>query len=271
MLVEDVDIRRAAYGIYRPEFENHVYRRLRLASVSAEPFNRGLDDNSLQHGTITVDGLVFAEMSNGGIPLIQISDNNPSGAAASHFRNVEVVDRRDNNRRALVDRGGGPRPTPRTETSVPIYLHDYYGPGRHALVMSTAARDFPADDKRFRAEPPLTGSESRVCEVTDVEFPELLQPVDDLPPATIITYPPADSVVRAVDGRITVRGTTTDNTATRRVRVNGVDARDLDFNFHQWEVTLTGVEPGTLTIEAQAEDESGNVEQTPHRIRVEVR
>ena len=33
--------------------------------------------------------------------------------------------------------GGGPRPTPKTEKGVPVYLHDWFGPGRHAKVVST--------------------------------------------------------------------------------------------------------------------------------------
>ena len=35
--------------------------------------------------------------------------------------------------------------------------------------------------------PKLTGDESRAAEVTDVAFPNPLHPVDDLPPATVIT------------------------------------------------------------------------------------
>jgi hypothetical protein len=65
MLVEDVNIHDAAYGVYRPWFENHVYRDLKIASTGAEPFNRGLDDSSLQHGSITVDGLTFSDLGYG--------------------------------------------------------------------------------------------------------------------------------------------------------------------------------------------------------------
>ncbi len=189
MLIEDVSIDNAVYGVYRPEFENHVYRNLRIASTSSEPFNRGLDDNSTQYGSISVDGLTFASFGYGGIPLIQMSDNNPSGAAESHFRNVKLIDRHDKDRRALVDRGGGSRVEPRTPTSVPVFLHDYYGPGRDAKVLSTHDKSFPSGSDEYREERPLTGRESRVTETRNVAFPKLLDPVDNMPPATIITSP----------------------------------------------------------------------------------
>jgi len=270
MLVENVTIDGAAYGIYRPEFNNHVYRNLVIANTSAEPFNRGQDDRSVQSGTIAVDGITFANFRHGGVPLIQLSDNNLSGKAESHFRNVKIADREDGERRALVDRGGGPRPTPETPTSVPVFLHDYFGPGRHAKIVSTAARDFGSSQEKFRKQPPITGSESAVAEVHDVEFPQLLDPVDDLPPATVILSPARGHTAKLDGDILVVRGTTTDNGRTRKVIVNGVPAKDVDYNFHRWEARLTGIQPGKLEIVARAEDESGNVEQTPHKLTVVV-
>jgi hypothetical protein len=270
MWMESIDIDHAVYGIYRPEFENHVYRDLRISATSSEPFNRGLDDESKQHGVITVDGLTFADVQYGGIPLIQMSDNNPSGKAASHFRNVQLIDRRDRNRRALVDRGGGAEIDPETPTSVPVFLHDYFGPGRHAKVVSTAAQDFSKQDQAYRQEKPLTGEESRVSEVRNVTFPTLLEPVDDTPPATIITSPASAMTVKREGESLIVRGTTTDNVRTKRVWVNGVEARDSDYNFHRWEVTLSGVKPGPLDLVAHAEDEAGNIEINRHKLSVVV-
>jgi len=66
------------------------------------------------------------------MPLIQISDDNMSGTAESHFRNVKVTNWTGDKGRAIVNLGGGPRPTPKTEKGVPIYLHDHFGPGRTA-------------------------------------------------------------------------------------------------------------------------------------------
>jgi hypothetical protein len=120
MLLEHVHIEHATYGIYRPALENHVYRDITIAEVTSEPFNRGMDDASTQTGRLTVDGLTFLRFPNDShIPLIQMSDNNATGEAESHFRNVNLVDRKDGSRRALVNRGGGARTPQLTERGVP--------------------------------------------------------------------------------------------------------------------------------------------------------
>jgi hypothetical protein len=194
------------------------------------------------------------------MPLIQMSDDNPTGTAESHFRNLRVIDRHDNNRRALVNLGGGPRPTPKTPTSVPVYVHDYYGPGRHAKVVSTRAGDVRADtETKYREEPPLTGDESRVVEVRNISFPKLLDPVDDLPPATVIT-----SLRKLQDGRFSIQGTTSDNGTVTQVLVNGQKATEIAPNFAQWSVTLDAAQLDHDRIAAHAIDAAGNVEKRPH-------
>jgi hypothetical protein len=272
MWIERVEIDHAAYGIYRPWFENHVYRDLTISDTNTEPFNRGLDDDSTQHGTITVDGLTFRGVRRDDhVPLIQISENDASGGAESHFRRVQVVERRDGEKRALVNRGGGPRFESNTPSGVPIFLHDHYGPGRHARIESVRAKDFGADGSSYRSEPPLTGDESRVAEVQGVEFPVLLSPEDDQAPATIITWPRAGIPVVPSDGVVVVEGTTTDDFRTARVIVNGVEAQDVDFEFHRWRATLRDVERGPLEIHAHGVDATGNVETTGHRVVAEIR
>ena len=271
MLVENLRIDRAAYGIYRPWFDNHVYRNIHMSRMSTEPFNRGQDDDSDQAGSITVDGLTFSSIGYGGaMPLIQMSDNNLSGKAESHFRNVKVEGEIRENRWPLVNRGGGAVVKPRTEKGVPIYLHDYYGQGQHAKVMMTDAPDLGADKLDYRKEAPLTGAHAVVAHVSDVAFPKLLDPIDDQPPATAINYPARGVPVFIKDGKLIIGGTTTDNEKTKRVFVNGIEAKDVDYNFHQWEVTLENVKPGKLIIKAHAEDVSGNVEQTPHEMIIVV-
>jgi hypothetical protein len=265
LLVEGMRIHRAAYGVYHPNYDRHVYRNLLISETDTEPFNRGHDDLSVQYGVLAVDGLTFAGNRMSSMPLIQISDDNPTGTAESHFRNVQVIARRDRHRRALVNLGGGPRPTPKTPKGVPIYLHDWYGPGRHAKVVSTRARDLIGDGNAYRADEPLTGDESRVAEVRGVKFPRLLDPLDDLPPATVITH-----VGPLAGGKVVVRGTCSDNGPVKRVVVNGKEARALAANFAEWEATLEGVKPGALTLTARAEDAAGNVERTPHVLAVRV-
>ncbi|MBW3540459.1 MAG: G8 domain-containing protein [Planctomycetes bacterium] len=268
MLMENVRIDRAAYGIYRPAFENHVYRNLHISRVAAEPFNRGMDDASAQVGRITVDGLTFEDFSPYGLALVQMTDNDLSGEAACHFRNLELVDVHP--RRAVFDRGGGAKADPITETGVPYFIHDHFGSGRHAKIVSTKAADLLAAGGEFGESRPLTGEESRIAEVTGVEFPQLLDPIDDLPPATVVTSLSPAVPVKAADGVLIVRGTTTENFRTKKAVVNGVEAANLDYNYHLWEARLTDVKPGRLEIVAHSEDEAGNIEQVPHRFTVTV-
>ncbi|MCZ6795785.1 MAG: hypothetical protein O7J95_19430 [Planctomycetota bacterium] len=266
MLVEDVTIHRAAYGVYRPWFENHVYRNLLISHTHTEPFNRGLDDRSAQHGKITVDGLTFLGVrQSSSMPLIQISANNVSGDAESHFRNVRVLDRLDRGRRALVNLGGGPRLEPTTPKGVPIFIHDFYGPGRHAKVVSTRARDLLSDGSDYRKQPPLTGDESRVAEVRGLRFPELLSPVDDLPPATVVLR-----VLPAKDG-VLLRGVSYDNGEVASVVVNGRPARVVSRNAGvvDWEIRLAV--PADRIVIAHATDRAGNVETTGHELRLDGR
>lgn len=258
MLIEDVVIHRAVYGVYRPWFENHVYRNLEISETSGEPFNRGLDDRSLQHGVITVDGLLFRGFRYSSIPLIQISANNATGKAESHFRNVRIEDRRDGGRRALVNLGGGPRLTPKTPKGVPIYIHDWYGPGVHAKVVSTRAKDLLNDGNRYRPDPPLTGDESVAAKVRDIAFPQLLDPVDDLPPATVILR------VRR-DGRsLRVSGVSHDNGRISKVIVNGREAGIVARGpgVIDWQVELPIAD--TRELRAHGVDAAGNIERNAH-------
>ncbi|HSQ57410.1 MAG TPA: hypothetical protein VLM40_16935, partial [Gemmata sp.] len=255
--VENLTLHRVHYGVYHPNYDNHFYKNVVIAHSNTEPFNRGHDDDSVQYGLLAVDGLAFDGCRSGGMPLIQITDNNPTGRAVTHMRNVKTINWSDGSRqKALANLGGGPRPTPKTERGVPIYFHDWFGPGRTAMVVSTRSGEFKADPTGFQSEPPLTGDESRVAEVKDIPFPNPPVLVDDLPPATVITS--VDTFRR--DGRLTVRGVCTDNGEVKRVIVNGTDAKSVAGDFAEWVVVL---EANTTRIEAKAEDTAGNVERTP--------
>jgi hypothetical protein len=257
VLVENMKIHKAEYGVYHPNYDNHVYRNLLISQTNTEPFNRGHDDVSVQYGKLTVDGLTFAGIRSGDhMPLIQISDDNPTGTAITHMRNLKLVDWKGTKKRAVVNLGGGPRPTPKTEKGVPIILHDWFGPGRHARIVSTRSKELNLDGIDYREEPNLTGDESRVAEVKGIDFPKLLDPVDDLPPATVITH------VTGKNGKWLVRGTTSDNGPIKRVLVNGQEAKSLSPNFAEWEIHLDAV--GERRISAHAEDMAGNVEKLPH-------
>ena len=192
--------------------------------------------------------------------MIQISANNVTGAAESHFRNVKVPDRTRDDRWPLVNLGGGPRLKPSTPKGVPIYLHDYYGKGRHAKVVSTRAKDLLADGNKYRQDPPLTGNESVAAEVKNVDFPILLDPIDDIPPATIVTS------IRRDGNKVTVRGISHDNSRIRAVRVNGKPATLSAATDGVADFKIVFDAPATGTYIAQGIDDAGNAEETPHEV-----
>ena len=101
----------------------------------------------------------------------------------------------------------------------------------------------------------MTGDESRVLEVRDVAFPQLLDPVDDQPPSTVITH-----VTRTAVGWL-IRGSAADNGEIKEVTVNGVAARAVRENYAEWEVTLP--KQDSVEITALARDAAGNVEKQP--------
>jgi hypothetical protein len=261
--VENLALHKVAYGVYHPNFDNHFYKNVLISQTNTEPFNRGHDDLSVQYGPLVVDGLTFDGCRSGGMPLIQISDDNPTGKAETHMRNVKTVNWSDGSRaKALANLGGGPRPKPKTDKGVPIYFHDWFGSGRTALIVSSRSPEFKADPSKFHAEPPLTGDESRVAEVKDVAFPQPPEIVDDLPPATVITR-----VIRG-KGVVTVMGCSSDNGAVKTVLVNGQKVMLRQGNFGEWGITLKDVPDGPLTIEARAADAAGNGEKTPAVVMV---
>jgi len=257
VLLENLQIHKCYYGIYHADFIRHVYRDLTISETPDEPFSSSFGDTSVQHGGLTVDGLVFQDVRKGNRMLIPLTHINASGTAASHFRNVRRVGHNDG--RPLTDMYGGKWALPPTPKGVPMYFHDYFGPNRHAKVVSARANDLLSDGNEYRKVALLTGEESRAAEVHDVEFPSLLDPVDDLPPATIIT-----GVSRTATGSLLVRGTTTDNGVVRRVLVNGREAKATAENFIEWEISLGAPMPNTMKLAAHAEDAAGNVEQLVH-------
>jgi hypothetical protein len=262
LVVENLTLHRAHYGIYHPNYDGHFYKNVVISGSNTEPFNRGHDDLSVQYGLLVVDGLTFDNCRSGGMPLMQISDDNPTGKAETHVRNVKTVNWSDGSKaKAIANLGGGPRPQPKTEKGVPIYFHDWFGPDRHAVVVSTRSGEFKADPSKFRDETPLTGNESRVAEVKDVAFPQAPVLVDDLPPATVITR------VSRSGAKLTVRGTCTDNGTVKGVTVNGKNANATAPNFTEWEIVFDTPD-GTVKLEAKAEDTAGNVEKTPAVVTV---
>jgi hypothetical protein len=90
-----------------------------------------------------------------------------------------------------------------------------------------------------------------------------LNPIDKLPPITVITH------VRKEGSQLLVRGTTSDDGPLKRVMVNGEQAKVAATG--EWEVLLANVKAGPVKLTAGAEDAVGNVEKTPHELTVVVR
>jgi hypothetical protein len=154
------------------------------------------------------------------------------------------------------------RVDPIVDRGVPYYIHDHFGPGRHAKIVSTKAADLLKDGHTYRAQPPLTGDESVVAEVTDLAWPQLLDPVDDLPPATIILS------VRRQGGTLLVKGVSHDNGVIRSVTVNGQDAQldRIQPGLVDWTVHVPLPKDGRVL--AAAVDEAGNRETLAHVVFV---
>lgn len=271
MLMENVRIHNVAYGVYRPNFDNQVFKNLHLSQAGGEPFNRGMDDASAQAGRIAVDGLRIDDINGNDQrhPAVHMTDNNLSGKAECHFRNVVVASSSikggqpgPRGTRPAFNRGGTARVDPFVDKGVPYYIHDYFGPGRHAKIISTKAADLLKDGNEYRAQSPLTGDESVVAEVKGVVWPQLLNPVDDLPPATIILS------ARRQGDKLQVKGVSHDNGVIRSITVNGQAAK-LDIiqaGLVDWTAHLPLPRDGRVV--AAAVDEAGNRESLAHVVYV---
>jgi len=265
MLIDGLRIFRTVYGVYRPAFDNHEYRNVHLTRAGGEPFNRGMDDASSQVGVITVDGLKvddFSKSSSRVTPIVQMSDNNLSGRAASHFRNVSFTP--VDGRGSMFNRGGQTRGPQFVEGGVPYFVHDYYGPGRHAKIVSRTAKPILADGNKYHEEAPLTGDEAVVAEVSSLTWPKVLDPIDDLPPATIIT------AMRRTGEKLVVSGVTHDNGEIKSVTLNGLAAKFTSNRggIANWSIELPPPTDGIVS--AHATDDAGNVEKTAHKLRVDL-
>jgi len=177
-----------------------------------------------------------------------------SSTASSHFRNVRFVDNKPYQAAFIDVTGNGQPKNPPPDDVIPYVIHDHFGPGRDAKILTEAMIARSADGLDYKpGASPLLGKRMRIAEAKDLPFPELLTPVDDLPPATVIT---------SRHGRV-VRGTTIDGGEVKRVLVNGVEARPTSPNFLTWEADV----PSPGPVRAEAEDAAGNRETLAHESR----
>jgi len=148
---------------------------------------------------------------------------------------------------------------------VAYYFHDSSGggAGKALRVVSVKFPDLMKDGRDYKSLAGFTGKGVRAAEVDGVAFPTLLEPLDDLPPATMITS------VRREGDKLIVRGVSHDNGKVKSVEVNGFPAT-IDSNaggVANWGVTLNMSAPAALT--ARAVDEAGNSEKRPATLSAE--
>jgi hypothetical protein len=236
MIVDEMDIYDSRYGIFQPIYDHHAYHRLAISRTEVP----------------------------GGQPLLLIG------------RKPEGLEFPDEGQKTRVFAGSrdGRSPDPKA-TAAKRFAAEAYIPGNQAAAKDSGSGKTPAgavisiaDVKRKFAEnagDPLVELPSGppAATLSSTAFPKPLDPVDDLPPATVITF-----VGKAAEGKRVVRGTTSDNGTVKRVLVNGQEARAAAPNFAEWAITLAGVPSGEWRVTASAEDAAGNVEKTPHVVTV---
>ena len=154
----------------------------------------------------------------------------------------------------VVDLGGGPR-NDKLENGVVYYFHDSPGTGKMLEVASIRFPALIATDS-FKPVSNFTGKDVLAASVDARPFPQLLDPVDDLPPATII-----QRVSRRGGGWI-AQGVSQDNGTVASIQVNGRPAIILSqhHGIADWEATIDAADK---TVTAVATDAAGNVEKTP--------
>ena len=207
-LMEHLDIENGAYGVYHPDYNAHVYRDVRVSQSehrADQPRPRRREHP---------------------VRLLHLRRPDP-GPLHRHADHPALLHRAGGGPdRPLPQREGHPGqlPRPRTQRVIdlgvgPILPDKDLIKGRRLLLPRHRPPSPPAANARVVSEkfpalmtggdyktiPGFTGKRVRAAEVEGVEFPQLLDPVDDLPPATIITS------VRKEGGKLLVRGVTQDN------------------------------------------------------------
>lgn len=246
------------YGVYHPDYDAHVYRNIYLNHVESEPINRGHDDEDNQYGAFTYENLTLENCRG---TLIQMTSTAPTPDVSGHFRNVIVRDAKEHSRdRATVDLGTGTM-NPVLEQPVVYYFHDLIRPGETVKIVSNRFADLYTGPE-YHAIPNFTGPRVKATEVSGVEFPDLLDPIDDLPPATMITS------VRREGGKVLVTGVTTDNGEIASVSVNGTAATLIPTapGIADWRVSIDPPADGKLI--AKGVDKAGNAEIAGHQFVV---
>jgi hypothetical protein len=176
----------------------------------------------------------------------------PRVGQAGHFRNVKFGNVKSNAN--IVDLGGGPR-NRKIQNGVAYYFHGYPTPEQTTKVVSTKNPEM-LKDAEYQPVKDFTGKDVRAAVVKDVEFPTLLNPVDDLPPASLIR------AITKSGGKLIVTGVSQDNGDIVGVSVNGQPAKIAASaaGVTEWRAEI----PAADKVTATATDRAGNVEKWVH-------
>lgn len=260
-LLEGLAAQNANFGIYHPNYDAHVYRDVALRNVRGEPLNGGHDEESLPRGSYSYERLTFMDCELKRDPLIQLTGIATKPDTAGHFRDVTITNSKSIPA-GIVDFGGGPR-TRRVENAVAYFFHDTPHQGA-TLRVASAKHVQIIKSGNYQSLAGWTGPDAVAMEVKGVPFPELVAPVDDLPPATLII-----GVEIAGDKRI-VRGVAHDDGEIIAVTVNGrpatIDAQHA--GVADWKITLDA--PTDERYVAQSIDRAGNQECMPHTLTTRI-
>lgn len=251
LLAEDVKTFYTSYGIKAPSLDHQVFRNITLTGASATII--GARSYKLPAGESRVARATFENVSIIDSPGNMGFPSTPNIPIEVHFKNLTV---KNSGPRGII--GYNPKYT--QPHNALYYFHDYPKQGNVALVahLDVAGKDTAKD---FQKASFLRDEKLRTAEVKGVAFPaDILDPVDDLAPATIIT-----SVERRA-GKLLVRGVTHDNGAIRDVGVNGIEAklRLAQAGLADWEALVDVPSDGLLN--ARATDQAGNTETPGHRL-----
>jgi hypothetical protein len=113
---------------------------------------------------------------------------------------------------------------------------------------------------KIEVSPEFTPTGKRGAEA---QYPKPLDPVDDLPPVTVITSAISQG------GTLIVRGSTADNGVVKSVTVNGQPVTAKRENFAEWEIAIPAAK-GAMKLTAASTDAAGNAEKTPQELTITV-
>jgi len=257
-LIEDLNLWESDYGFYGKDPGNVKLVGMRGKNIG----NFSVDFYERPQGLATFENLELDDL--GKWPFRITGRKDREKPADVHIRNYKLTNV-ENNYYGVGSEGSNAKPAP----ELTMYLHDFFGPNRDAKVIpATQTRN---DGLNYQTLTPVFEEFVKVAEV-NVPFPDNpIKPIDKLPPATVITYPPAEVTVPTDrNGKLIVRGTCIDANKINAVTVNGVAAISTAENFSQWEATLLNLPAGEVTLTAKATDEFGNQELTPHVMKIRV-